>query len=227
MAFRAMIDKVHTYFAPEKKQSPNPYVFYACATVGAIAFVAAGVGGYRWYRTYQEQKAQEVFSSCMREYERAEQDPTLWPNAELVFRLALEQNPNATLTPSLLAFQAEALLHMNKPEQALACMKQAVAMMPPSSLLLNLYTTKCALMMMDSSDAAIQQEGLTSLTTLAYNKANSSRDMALYFLGLYHWSHDTLDKARDTWSELLPLAAAEPASPWAQRAVAKLEQIGV
>lgn len=198
---------------------------YVGLAVVSIVLIAGGIGGYRWYRLSKEQKAQEVFSSCMHEYERAEKDPTLWPNTELVFRLALEQNQNTALTPSLLAYQAEALLHMNKPEQALDCMSKAVALLPSSSDIYNLYATKQALMMMDAADQGVQEKGLASLTLLAQNEKNITRDMALYYLGLYHWSNDDEAKARTAWAELLPLATGEPASPWAERAAQKIEQL--
>jgi tetratricopeptide (TPR) repeat protein len=226
MVFRATIDKLYFYFSP-KKQNQTTYIYSIGAAICLIALIAAGVGGWRWYRFNQGQKAQETFSSCIREYERAEQDPTLWPNAELVFRLAIEQHPHTTLTPSLLAFQAEALLHMNKPEQALTCMKEAVTLLPQSSILYTLYATKYALMMMDAPEIPMQQEGLNSLTQLAQDTTNNNRDMALYFLGLYYWADDNTEKARTIWSELLPLATAQPASPWAQRAAEKIEYMGV
>ena len=198
---------------------------YVGLAVASIVLIAGGIGGYRWYRLNKEQKAQEVFSSCMHEYERAEKDPSLWANTELVFRLALEQNQNTALTPSLLAYQAESLLRMNKPEQALDCMNKAVALLPTRSDLYNLYATKQALMMMDAADQAVKDNGLASLTTLAQDVKNSTRDMALYYLGLYHWAQDDAEKARTAWTELLPLADADPASPWAQRAAQKIEQL--
>lgn len=198
------------------------YLGFAAA---GIVLVAGAIGGYHWYRLNKEQKAQEAFSSCMREYERSERDASLWPNTELVFRLALEQNQNTSMTPTLLAYQAEALLHMNKPEQALACMGSAVDQLPKNSDIYHLYATKYALMMMDAADETLKEKGLALLTTLAHEKTNMTRDMALYYLGLYYWTRDDAQQARATWSELVPMAEKEPVSPWAERAMQKIEQL--
>lgn len=198
---------------------------YVGLAVATAVLLTAGIAGYRWHRANKEQKAQEAFSSCMREYQRAERDSTLWPNAELVFKLAIEQNPNSTFTPSLLAYQAEALIQMSKPNEALECMNKAVALLSTSSELYHLYATKQALMMMDAIDESVKEKGLSALTALANNKANSVRDMAQYYLGLYSWAHDDIEKARAVWSELLPLTEAEPASPWAERAAQKLNLV--
>ncbi|MBS1986889.1 hypothetical protein JST99_03080 [Candidatus Dependentiae bacterium] len=198
---------------------------YVGLAVTSVVLVAAGFAGYRWHRANKEQKAQEAFSSCMREYQRAERDPNLWPNAELVFKLAIEQNPSSSFTPSLLAYQAETLVQMGKPEQALECMNKAVELLSTSSELYHLYATKQALMMMDAADDSTKEKGLAVLTTLANNSTNNVRDMAQYYLGLYSWVHDDIATARAVWSELLPLAEADPASPWAERAAQKLNLV--
>jgi len=198
---------------------------YVCLAVAGIVLLAAGIGGYRWHRLNKQEKAQEAFASCMREYERAERDATLWPNAQLVFRLALEKNQNTNLTPTLLAYQAETLLHMNKPEEALASMTKAVEQLPASSDLYHLYATKQALMMIDSADQTVKEKGFALLTKVAHDTTNMTRDMALYYVGLYYWTQDELEKAGTVWSELLALTEKAPASPWAERARQKIEQL--
>lgn len=224
MALRVLFNNFSTYFQPMKKNSYK-YVSYAGYSFFALALLAVCFWGYRWYRIGQEEKAQEVFSSCMREYERAEQDATLWPNAELMFRLGLEQNKSSSMAPYFLAYQAEALLNMGKMSEARVSMKKAVDALSSSSPVATLYATKYALMMMDADESDIQKQGLDDLQRIANDTVRADRDMALYYLGLYYWSQEDVDKARTVWSELLPLVTAEPASPWAQLAAQKIEQL--
>lgn len=227
MALRAMITDLYYNFFPSHKPSVynNLYVRVAGIVCGITLIAGLGVWGYRWHRTGREQKAQEAFSSCVREFERAEQDQNLWGNAELVFRLGYEQNKSSSLAPYFLAFQAEALLHIDKRAEALSCMAKAVAALSTSSPVYNAYATKLALMKMDAPEPETQQQGLSELTKLAQNTNNNSRDMALYYLGLYYWTSDDLVKARETWNDLLPFAEGEFASPWARLALHKVEQI--
>ncbi len=78
---------------------------------------------------------------------------------------------------------------------------------------------------MDADESDIQKQGLDDLQRIANDTVRADRDMALYYLGLYYWSQEDVDKARTVWSELLPLVTAEPASPWAQLAAQKIEQL--
>lgn len=224
MALRALFDDMIAYFQPVKKDDGKylRYLLYAGLGLGMLGLT---VWGYRWYRVTKEEQAQEVFSSCMREYDRAEQDPSLWGNAELVFRLGAEQNQGSSMLPYFLAYQAEALLRMGKDVEARDVMDRAVAQMSSSSPIYSLYATKQALMMMDAAEADVQTKGLEKLTKLAHDDANLNRDMALYYLGLYHWAHDDIANARVVWADLAPLAQQEPTSPWARRAQEKIEQV--
>lgn len=223
MSLRSMFATLYAYVRPVKKQTRS-YVLYIGSFVLCATLVLLGVFGYRLYKTNKEEKAQEVFSACMHEYDKAERDEKLWPNAELVFRLGFQENGSTAMAPYFLAFQAEALLHMDKFEQARTCMEQAVSLSYGTPIYY-LYATKHALMMMDDAETSNVQKGLDMLDRLAQDEKNSTRDMALYYLGLYHWEKDEREKATKTWDLLAQLTIKEPASPWAQLALEKSEHI--
>lgn len=224
MSLRSMFTTLYAYVRPVKKQT-HPYVLYIGSFVVCASFVLLGIFGYRLYKTNKEEKAQEVFSACMHEYDKAERDEKLWPNAELVFRLGFEQNNATSMAPYFLAFQAEALLHMDKFEQACACMEKAVSLVTYATPIYYLYATKYALMMMDDAETSTIQKGLDMLDRLAQDTKNTTRDMALYYLGLYHWEKDEREQATKAWDLLAQLTTKEPASPWAKLALEKSEHI--
>jgi hypothetical protein len=95
--------------------------------------------------------------------------------------------------------------------------------MKSSSPLYTLYATKRALIAIDLG----KEEGLEQLKTLGYDENNKQRDVALYYLGLYYWSNNDIDGARQVWETLVSLKKADPkaTSEWMNMADKKLEQI--
>lgn len=220
MTSNSMMSKLYSLFAPSKERNTR-YVRVLVIVAVIVLVVGLSIFGYRWYRLNQEERAQEAFSACMNEYEKAERDEKLWPNAELVFRQGYQENSSTAIAPHFLAFQAEALSRMNKPEEARMAMEKAASLLSSSSPVYHMYKTKHALMMLEAADATVSQKGLELLIQQAHDETNANRDMALYYLGLYYLEKDELQKAIIEWKTLKQVASQTPESPWAQLALEK------
>ncbi len=198
-----------------------PYIrWIALACLGLV--VLGGVYfGYSWYVTKREQAAQKIFSECMHEYMEAYSGQTAWVNVQELSKLGYEQHASSSMAPYFLALQADALVQENKKQEAVAVLDTMLAHMSSTSPVYGVYQLKRALLMLDTDDAL----GLEQLKKLAQNSSNKNRDAALYYLGLYHWSKDSFDQARESWQELVDLMHNQEAnSPWAVLAQKKLQQ---
>jgi len=207
------------------KSHSYKYMRHIGIAIGGLVVASGLFLGHRWYAVNREQKAQEVFAGCVAEFERAERDANLWPNAELVFHLGYEHHAGSNLGPYFKVFEAEAQVHQGKQSEARVTMEQAVSQLAKHSPVYHVYETKLALMLIDSDNAQDKQRGIATLEKLANNTCNLNRDMAQYYAGLYYWSANDEAKARTAWHDLLPLAQAEVASPWARLAADKIAQL--
>ncbi|HSW73629.1 MAG TPA: hypothetical protein VLG71_00575 [Candidatus Limnocylindria bacterium] len=183
--------------------------------------------GYSWYSAQKEKAAQQAFADCVQEYEQAQAGQVQWPKVEQLSKLSYDNHSGSNMAPYFLALQAEALLKQQKADEAIVVLDKVVSVMPSGSPVYALHATKRALVKLDRTEEAMHAAGLQELTTLAYDQNNNNRDMALYYLGLYHWIHNDLDKAKKEWFELLNLQKKEEGSPspWAVLAQDKLRNI--
>ncbi len=203
------------------------YSRHAMALVLVGALCAGGFYGYRWYAQHREQAAHKIFAECVHEYERAQKNPAVLPNAEQVFKAAYEKHSSSRLAPYFLVYRADILIQQKKLNEAVQVMSDALRIMPTSSPVYNLYMTKRALMRIDLGGQE-KETGLQELTNLAHDAKNNNRDMALYYLGLYHWSNNELFQARKVWQELVAMPKQDDQqgkSAWADIVADKLNQI--
>jgi len=192
-------------------------VFLLAVTSGGMYF------GYSAYRSYRNKKAQTILSACLEDYLHAVSGATeLWSTVEMNCQLGYEQNKSSDLAPYFLAVKIEALLHQGKKTQVQSLLDTMINGFSASSPLYYLYQTQKALIELDLDDVDIAQKGLESLKSLAVNTQNKNRDVALYYLGLYYWSHDQIPQAQELWQELVKQF---PASPWAKPVSIKLLQV--
>ena len=179
--------------------------------------------GYTSYRSYRNKEAQKILSVCLEEYSRAINGATeLWPTVEMNCQLGYEQNSSSDLAPYFLAIKVEALVHQGKKEAVQPLLDTMMNGLSVSSPLYHLYQTQKALIELDSDDANNAKKGLETIKSLAENKQNNSRDIALYYLGLYYWTHDQIADAREPWQELVQQF---PMSPWTKPVSVKLLQV--
>lgn len=202
---------------------PSPYALWQVrgvfiATALTLVFGSA-IWGYRLYSINRERNAQKTLSECIEQYQRAAAGGkgTMWSTVEMACKLGHDQHAGSTLAPYFLAYHVDALLAQNKKDEALTIMQDMMRSLSTSSPLYYLYATKQSLMQMDAADAAVQQAGLQRLEQLAADANNIQKDMALYYLGAYHWYNDNRDAAKDAWQKIvtLPSDSEEHASPWA------------
>lgn len=218
MAFKDMI-KHGMYVGKQRYRAfVDENGWQAQVTTIGLVVVLVVFGGYWLYKKYSlqsEQNAQRMFMGCMDMVNRAEENPHLWQNVEQVCdQYALEKS---VLRPYFIAYKAEALIKQGKLADAAAALDQAIPLMKDPAIAM-LFKTKRALVRMDSADQAEQQKGLKDLEELAYDAKNPSRDMALYYVGLYYWRIDDREHARKAWKELEAISPREDnakVSPWA------------
>lgn len=187
----------------------------------------AGLYGYRWYAERREQQAFKIFTECLHEYDKAQKNPAILPNAELVFKAAYEKHSSSRLAPYFLIYRSDLLIKQNKLADAVQVMGDALRVMPASAPVYNLYMTKRALMRIDLGGTE-KEAGLNELASLAHDAKNNNRDMALYYLGLYHWSNNDLKQAQQMWQELVAMPKQEQQqgrSAWASIVEDKLKLI--
>jgi len=185
-----------------------------------LAVVSGGMYvGYTFYNSYRNQQAQQELSVCIEEYLRAVSGAgELWPTVEMNCQLGYEHNSSSDLAPYFVSLQVQALLHQNKQEDVPALLDTMMRKLSSSSPLYHLYKTQKALIELDLGT----ENGLVSLQALAEDQKNTNRDIALYYLGLYYWSHDQVEQAQKPWKELVEQFAA---SPWSQSVAIKLQQV--
>jgi tetratricopeptide (TPR) repeat protein len=191
-------------------------------------FISAGIWGYKWWSFKREADAQKSLSECIYAYQEALQGKDeSWPTVSMMLTIGYERHRSSSLAPYFLVFDSDTLLKQGRQEEAICRLDEAIKALPTDSQLGDLYKTKLSLIKMDSEDQIVREEGLKELNELAYNEKNDNRDMALYYLGLYHWSRDDLKEAQAVWQPLIEIFKKEKlgASPWAEMASTKLEQI--
>jgi len=219
----------HSIIEPQIKESwiyKNFKLFLAGAAV--VLIVGGGLWGYRYWMRYKEEAAQKAFSEGLYAYEEAlhSKDP-LWTNAEFIFNEGYKRYPTSRLAPYFLVFSSDVLLKQGKRQEAIDTLDKAIGLLPVDSPLIYLYKTKRVLIQLDDENQDVKKAALQVLVDLGYDEKNENRDMALYYIGLYHWSGNEMKEAQKVWEQLVESYKHEKlgASPWVSLAKIKLEQI--
>lgn len=182
----------------------------------------AGWFGYKWYVDRYEQAAYKDLSESIDGYNKVLSNPSpeKWVDVEQAFEVGSKRHSKSVLYPYFLAFEADALIHQNKKEQAITVMNDMLGRLSNKQPLYYLYAIKRALIKVDSADTNVQQEGEKELAALSSDASNPIRDMALYHAGLDAWHKGDKIKAEKLWKDILGLG--NPNSNWYQLAQAKL-----
>lgn len=181
--------------------------------IASLVIGVAGFFGYRFYRNGVQTAAHQSFMEAMKHYERPvkvdaktkdgfESEQAKWEAVETAFRLGYEKNKSSTLAPMFLAFQATALVNLNKQQEAIVAMKNAVKGMN-SLPLRSYYEITLSLMQLDTTDKAAQEEGLVRLRTIAYDATHLAQAQALYHLGLLAWTEKKFDDVKNYWQQFM------------------------
>ncbi len=192
--------------------------------LGAAGLICAIVFGYSFYSRNYNQKAFAMFSESIAEYNKAmstgnSQD---FVNAERAFAASYKAYSRATISPFMLAYQADSALKSGNFDSALDLMKKAVDSIEVSSPVYYLYATKLALMQLDSKDESVKNLGKELLEKYAKTFNNPYKDMAAYYLGYQAWVVGDFELAKRNW-QILSQAGND--SIWAALAGSKLELV--
>ncbi len=196
---------------------------YAREIFAGIAVVCVGIMcwyGFSWYKVRQNQRAHIGLSFCIEAYHKAQlEEGADFSSAIQLFRDGYAIHGSSSLAPFFLVYEADILLQQGNRHDAIPVLKKAVETLGNSPLAY-LYKTKHALVMMDSNETDIKQQGLDALLALAREPKNQYSDNALYFLGRYYAVNNQRDEARMIWQELAEIYEVNgaDASPWAERA---------
>ena len=211
-------------FAEELKDYKKEIVVILAILIGGGLYF-----GGRYYLRSREQAAFATLAEYVEEYDKAlngkEED---WPNLEMLFKMGYDQHSSSYAAPYFLIFQVDALIQQNKNQEALTLMDTLLASLSVHSPFMHACKIKHALLQLDMEDKAIQEKGLAQLQTLVDDKANHFRDVAQYYLGLYYWVLNDLERAKPVWQALTQSQEGlerEKMSVWAELAKEKIEQI--
>jgi hypothetical protein len=197
------------------------------AVAVVLLAIVGGVYAYDTYKAAREARAHRIFVESYALYEQVlsqeskeaslEKRKGLWEEVEMAFGAGYQQCKYSRLAPYFQAFQAEALIRQGKNDQALEMMNEMLLGLPSRSPFYSAYGIKRALLKLDSGNLKLSQEGLTELAELGNDYKNLERDEALYYLGLYYWTHGDQAKARQTWQGVIELGKQGKSpimSPW-------------
>jgi len=210
-----------------KKYMSFAYIRYIVSILGIACISAVTWYGYSWYTMRRDEKASMALNTIIAEYAKAAEDTTadMGPLLHL-FHEGYTAHASSSVAPFFLIYQSEILLKQGNRQEAIAVIQKAIdglGSLPVSYP----YKTKHALMMLESADADVQQQGLGALIALAREPKNLYSDSALYFLGRYYMMRDQKEEAKMMWQELVELYEEDSAhaSPWAVRALQSLRMM--
>lgn len=206
----AWLDKAVDAIIDNRKQ-----VVIGIAAIVALAL--AGVG-YHFYNQRAQARGHKAFIDALRYYDApvATGRPTVisdvnvefgaeaekWNKVEQVFKDGYDKNKNAGIASMFLVYQADALTRLNKIDQAIAILADAVKMMPNDPLK-DFYRLKLSLVKMDSSKEPVKQEGFAELKKLAEGSSSYAHEAALYYIGYYFWTQKDYTQAQNYWQQLM------------------------
>jgi tetratricopeptide (TPR) repeat protein len=215
----------------------------AVLAIGGVIFLILAVLGYQYYSNRSQMLAHKDFVEAVKYLdapivpsekaivnENAMEFPTpeaKWKKIEEVFRTGYQNHRHSGIAPMFRAYQAEALLHLNKPEEALTELDAAVKSMP-SDALKDFYRLKLALLKIDMNRPELQKEGFADLKKIAETSTNAANEAGLYYIGLYFWSQKDFAQTKNYWQQLMVkygLKEGKDQSAFAELAKAKLRLI--
>jgi len=181
-----------------------------------ISLVITGIG-YTMYRQQMQVKAHSMFVAALKVYEAPVVEGSVnksdvkmptqfateqekWNKVQEIFKDAYNNHKDAGIAPYFLTYQADALAHLGKFDDAIQALTKAIHLMK-SPELKSFYQVKLALVKLDSQKH--QQEGLTELKKYADDQQAFSNECALYYIGNYFWCKKDFVQARNYWQQLV------------------------
>lgn len=232
MAFRDISLSIQDFFASLGSQLRDPQKSSLYMRYGAYATMLVLAGGLlfagrNWYITSRERSAEKDLSAYVSQYYHAlGAADASWSQVASLFEVGYTQHSGSYLAPYFLAYQADALLQQNAREEAAAVMKTVLQIMPESAPLYQLLCMKYYLILLDIPEHPEHDAALTALYEIGSDKTNNVFEIALFYLGRYHFVHHNIQEARNLWQELCATAVDENPSPLVQEAEEYLHIVG-
>ncbi len=194
------------------------------ATV-VLLIIGSGILLYQWHKSKKDQEAHAAFALVLEKFENlaSSSDIQAWQGVEELCIKDSSKHASTTYASFFKAVLAESLIRQHKHSEAIAALNDAIRLLGTSSPLYYAYSTKLALVKIDSDDALMQEEGKKLLSALANDVRNPQRDVALYYRGLIIFMEQGYTQAIEAWQPLLHDEMA--GSLWASVAREHLEYV--
>lgn len=200
------------------------YIIYS-VIIFVLALILTGTWfGYAWYIKSYEQAAHKDLAYNIDEYYRhfsSSIDELFLNDIKRAFEIGAKRHSHSNLYPYFLAYQADALVHLGKYNEAIEIMDKMLQAMPKKNNLYYLYAIKSALMKLDTKESKLKEQGLSLLKNFSQDENNPLRDMSLYYYALYLFYNNQKDMAQKLWQELI--ARSDKDSGWHQLALERIE----
>jgi len=216
------------------------------AGIGAIALMFGLFYGYSYYKRYKEERAHRSFVAAL-EYFNApvkkdgetpaedlsfldkkefKTETEKWEKVESVFKQGYENNSGSGIASMFLTYRSEALLKLGKFLEAIESLQLGISKMKNEKVK-SYFKVKLALMLIDTKDKNMVDEGLQILKNISLDENNISHDLALYQIGQYYWNSKNFEEAKNYWNQLLLKygKTEKRPSPWVEIAKERLKLI--
>ena len=210
--------------------------------VGAAVLVVAGVG-FNWYWNGLQESAQKDFIEMTRYFEapvingvetRTEgeslqfgSEQEKWAFIAQAYDKAYSKNKRAGIGPMFKLYQVDALLQLNKRDEAIEALEGAVKATGNREVQ-DFLKLKLALIKMDSAHQEQQKLGLGALKGIAEDTSSYAHEAALYYVGYYFFAKNDTVQAKNYWQQLMVkygMQDSKQQSPYAELVRAKLHLI--
>lgn len=201
----------------------NQFVLSNKSLLAALLFLGVGGGVGYWYylsRLSKQQVAQRVYAEALDEYMRGVAgSKDAWPNLETLVDVSYAHHESSVFAPYLLMLKAESLLWQSKLDDAIDVMQKAMQSIPVTSPLYFPYSTKLALMLIDSAQGDRNEKGVIELQKLAEDPANAIKDEARCALATHYLNKGNKEEAYALLDLVIQESKQnETSSPWVIKA---------
>jgi hypothetical protein len=185
--------------------------------ITGVIVIAASATGYMFYQSHVQTQAHKAFIEALRYFDAPVKpgqtvitesviefgsDEDKWKKVEEVFRTGYDSYKRSGLSSMFRCYQAEALTHLKKHDEAIQMLAAAIKAMP-SEQLKDFYKLKLALLRLDAAQPEVAKEGFAELKKIAETSTNLANEASLYYMGLYFWSQKDYTQAKNYWQQLM------------------------
>lgn len=180
-----------------------------------LVVLGAGVAVYRYMANQTKMAAHKELIQFARMVEeplnisgdmaadlRASLEKDKWNRIAAMALKNYQEFKGTKLGAAFLVFRADALNGLDKPEEAIDAMRQAVNAIGVASVR-DYYQLKLALMLIDQEKEVAKKEGLELLKKISNNAKDAAHDRALYYLGEYYWINKQFAEAKNCWQQFV------------------------